>query len=337
MDKIDFVITWVDGNDIEWRKEKDKYSEKKENIDNSPARYRDWETLKYWFRGVEKYAPWVNKIHFVTYGHLPSWLDTSNPKLNIVKHEDFIPKEYLPVFNVNPIEMNFHRIKGISEKFVYFNDDMFIVNKVKQNDFFVNNLPCDSAILNVHCAKKSNLIHDICNNDIGIINEYYDFKSILKNNFAKFFNLKYGIKNNIQNVVLSSCPRFPGFKQFHTSSALLKSTYEELWKKEYETLNATCMNKFRSKLDVNQWLVKEWQIVTNKFTPSYLWKISKFIQFRDIPDPNGKPLEDFKKALKKKKIVCINDSNAIQDFETLKSNVISVFEKKFPDKSSFEI
>ena len=78
---IDFVITWVDGNDPLWLKEYRKYKgiEDEEFV----FRYRDWDFLRYWFRGVEENAPWVRKIHFVTWGHIPSWLDTSNPKINI--------------------------------------------------------------------------------------------------------------------------------------------------------------------------------------------------------------------------------------------------------------
>lgn len=70
MNKIDFVIPWVDGSDIEWQIEKNKYSQSK-LVDNRNIRYRDFETLKFWFRSIEKYAPWVNRIHFITCGHLP--------------------------------------------------------------------------------------------------------------------------------------------------------------------------------------------------------------------------------------------------------------------------
>ena len=95
VNKIDFVITWVDDSDPKWRKEFEYYSAKESRcINTDTCRYRDWDTLRYWFRGVEKFAPWVNKIYFVTYGHLPEWLKTDNPKLVIVNHEDFIPAEY---------------------------------------------------------------------------------------------------------------------------------------------------------------------------------------------------------------------------------------------------
>lgn len=93
--EIDFVITWVDGSDDRWQKEKQetrKHLGIVADVDDRKERYRDWDNLQYWFRGVEKYAPWVRKIHFVTWGHLPKWLNTDHPKLRVVNHEDFIPR-----------------------------------------------------------------------------------------------------------------------------------------------------------------------------------------------------------------------------------------------------
>ena len=140
-EKIDFVILWVDGNDKAWLEEKNKYLNIKG--DSGKNRFRDWDNLQYIFRGIEKHADWVNKIFFITWGHLPKWLNTDNPKLRIVKHEEFIPKEYLPTFNSNVIELNLHRIKDLSEKFVLFNDDLFILKDLKKEDFFKSNLPND--------------------------------------------------------------------------------------------------------------------------------------------------------------------------------------------------
>ena len=134
---IDFVIAWVDGNDPAWQEEKKNTRIQKGNfsVDDREERYRDWDNLHYWFRGVEKYAPWVRKIHFVTWGHIPAWLDTANPKLNIVRHEDFIPGEFRPTFNSHTIEWNFHRIPNLSENFVYFNDDMFLLKPITAEAF----------------------------------------------------------------------------------------------------------------------------------------------------------------------------------------------------------
>ena len=181
--KIDFVIPWVDGNDLLWRVEKDKYTPQLQE-DSRDERYRG--DLRYWFRGVEKFAPWVNKIYFITWGHLPEWLDTRNKKLVIVNHKDFIPSKYLPIFNVNPIEMNLHRIRGLAEHFVYFNDDMFIISRMHKHDFFQKGLPCEAAALNVHCV-DAYVNNYIAFQAMGMINKYFDFRKTLKRYWKKWF------------------------------------------------------------------------------------------------------------------------------------------------------
>ena len=122
-------------------------------VDDRDARYRDWETLRYWFRGVEKFAPWVNKIYFVTCGHVPSWLNLDADKLVHVKHSDYIPEEYLPTFSSHPIELNVNRIRGLSEHFVYFNDDTFLCRSIPKEIFYRDGKPVHQARLHAACGK----------------------------------------------------------------------------------------------------------------------------------------------------------------------------------------
>ena len=103
---IDFVVLWVDGSDPVWQAEKAKYQGKTLDDSNAPNRFRDWGLMPYWFRAVEKFAPWVRKIHFVTCGHVPAFLNLAHPKLHHVKHEGFLPPEVLPTFSSHAIEMN---------------------------------------------------------------------------------------------------------------------------------------------------------------------------------------------------------------------------------------
>ncbi len=105
---IDFVIFWVDGSDVEWQKKKAFY--KGTALQNSDVRFRDWGLLRYWFRAVEKYAPWVNRVYFVADNQRPEWLNYNHPKLAYVDHQDFIPSKYLPSFQSNTIEDKKHRI-----------------------------------------------------------------------------------------------------------------------------------------------------------------------------------------------------------------------------------
>lgn len=327
--KIDFVIPWVDGNDVEWKKDKEKYSEKKLNTSNNINRYRDWDNLRYWFRGVEKFAPWVNKIHFVTYGHLPNWLNTENEKLHIVKHSDFIPKKYLPTFSANPIELNLHRIDGLSEQFVYFNDDIFLCRSVRDTDFFKNGLPRDTAVADIFYPHGDKIWQNMLLNDVDLINKNFEKKKVLVKNLNKWINLKYG-KYLIKNLLLLNWNKFSSIQDRHLISNMLKSTYEEIWNVESKLLDKVCCNKFRTSEDVTQYIIKWWQMCKGKFIPRAPYKGKVF----SISNNNEEIIESIEKS--KYTFVVLNDNNVDVDFEKAKNEIINAFEKILPDKSSFE-
>ena len=328
MSKIDFVITWVDGNDPKWQAEKKKY-QSSNGQDNRNVRYRDYELLKYWFRAVDKYANWVNKIYFVTYGHIPSWLNIDNKKLVIVNHKDFIPSEYLPTFNSCTIELNIHRIKGLSENFVYFNDDVFINNYVKETDFFKNNLPCDSAILSaIVPSGHDNFEHRLINN-MNVINKHFNMKDCIRKNKGKWFNLKYG-KEQIRTLLLLSFSNFPSIKYSHTAMSFKKTNFKTLWKLEPSIMNNSCVDKFRSFFGVNPWVILNWQMASGNFMPR---KVS-FSKFYVMTDKNEEIIKDIKEN--NHKIICLNDSDKIKNFDKVKSELINAFESKLNEKSSYE-
>ena len=327
---IDFVMIWVDGSDPEWRKEKAQYDGSVITSSNSDVRYRDWDNLQYWFRAVEKYAPWVNKIHFVTWGHLPPWLDTTNPKLNIVNHKDYIPEEYLPTFSSHTIELNLHRIEGLADQFVYFNDDIFLNKPVKPEDFFKNGLPLDVGAINCTYFGKDSagFFHAA---DLVVINSHFKKKVVMKQNWKKWYHPKNGYMNVLKNVLLYPWLWFPGFYNQHVSNNFLKSTFEKVWEEEYETLNETCLHKFRKSGDVNQWVMKYWQLAEGKFNV----RRGDFAFCYHVKNKNFRHLcEDLKNP--QHSIVCINDNAKTDDFEEKKQTIVDIFEAKFPEKSSFE-
>ena len=328
--KIDFVIIWVDGSDVEWKKERAMYDKGiKDDADNGDHRYRDWSNLKYWFRGVEKFCPWVHKIHFVTWGHFPKWLNTEHPKLNIVNHRDYIPEKYLPTFSSHTIELNLHRIKGLSEHFVYFNDDMFIFDHTTPEFFFKNGKPCDSAVMNVHCYNMEDMFIMAPFRDIGVINHEFHMREVIRKNPFGWFNLKYGV-NNFRNLILMGCPRFPGILQQHLPASYKKSTFQEVWHKYPEILNETCMHKFREMTDVNQWLFKEWQLAKGDFTPRKL-QVGKSVPAYNI----GAAYKCISRQ--EATMLCLNDTE--MDYGQFKKCVKLVnraFHRILPEKSGFE-
>lgn len=320
---IDFVITWVDCNDKKWISEYNKFSDKP--IDEH--RYRDWNILKYWFRAVEKYAPWVNKIYFVTWGHVPDWLNTDFEKIVIVKHSDFIDKKYLPTFNSCVIEANLHKISGLSEKFVYFNDDMFLNDYVTVNDFFKDNLPCDNVILSHIWARGLNSTF-INYNCCKIVNKYYKIdelkkldNTIIRKNYKNF--LKKICFFNKENM-LCLIPQ-------HVPTSYLKSTFKCVWEKESQLLDNVCQHKFRTNEDVSQWLFQFWQITSQKF----VHRDNNFSKYYQI---ETKLLNDIIEEIeqKKYKLICLNDSERTDDFELNKEKLIQMFEKMYDKKSQYE-
>lgn len=330
--EIDFVITWVDGGDHHWREEKKEYNPDK-STDDREERYRDWELLKYWFRGVEKYAPWVRKIHFVTWGHLPLWLDTSNPKLNIVNHRDFIPEEYLPTFNSNVIEMHFHRIKGLSENFVYFNDDFFPIKELKPEDFFIDGKPCDMlAFQPVIANPKNPVMSYIYLNNTVILSKYFDKRENVRKQPGKYFKPGYPLMNLVYNMLELAFPQMTGFYTVHGPFPLKKSTYEVLWDKEKETLENASKEKFRSKNDISPYVFREWQKLSGEFVAK---NVQKQLGYFNLSDDNVKLIETIKKQ--KRKVVCINDANEKIDFKKVKQDLMKAFDEVLPEKSAFEI
>ncbi|MFE4633259.1 stealth family protein [Streptomyces sp. NPDC056773] len=138
---IDVVYTWVDGNDQNWQRRKREvqgggYHEESANA----ARFISRDELRYSLRALEQHAPWVRHIYLVTDRQRPHWLDENNPRITVVDHSEiFDDPRALPTFNSHAIESRLHRIEGLSEHFLYFNDDMFLGRPVTPQDFFLSN------------------------------------------------------------------------------------------------------------------------------------------------------------------------------------------------------
>lgn len=329
---IDFVITWVDGNDPAWQKERMQYRADK-TMDASAVRYRDMETLKYWFRAVEKYAPWVNKIHFVTWGHLPAWLNTEHPKLHIVNHKDYIPEEYLPTFSSRPIELNMHRIPGLSEHFVYFNDDMFLNAPVSTDFFFRKGLPCDFAnIDNIFCEETNDVYAHTLFNEVHLISKHYAYiRSFCKHPF-KYLNIAYTWKANMKNLLkLENRGQFPGFIDNHQATSYLKQSFVDFWEKDYNTLDWVSKTKFRSPFGVSQRVIRYAQLASGNFYPVSKESRGKIVHL-------WQSLSDLKEIMADEncKMLCLNDTSRDIDFEQCKATIIAEFEKKLPEQSTFE-
>jgi len=141
--RIDIVYLWVNGNDPQWRAKRHRAAMEHDAVDhhamalygNVEGRFRDNDELRYSLRALERYFPDHGHVYVVTDGQTPAWLRACSG-LTLVDHRDLIPAERLPTFDSAHIESYVHRIPGLSERFFYFNDDVFFGAPVQLDQWF---------------------------------------------------------------------------------------------------------------------------------------------------------------------------------------------------------
>lgn len=326
--QIDFVIPWVDGSDPAWLQERSHFCD---NHRTDESRYRDWGTLRYWFRAVETYAPWVNQIFFITWGHLPDWLKQKHPKLKIIKHNEYIPEEYLPTFNSNTIELNLHRIESLSEHFVYFNDDTYLNAPVSPEDFFQKGLPRNCAVLEPFMpTDPADSYSHILLNDMAFLNKHFNKYDVLTKDPTKWYHPIYGMYL-LKNIYFTPGKLFSGLRNLHIPTSMQKSSFGKVWDLEPDLLHQTCLNHFRTERDVNQNIISYFDICSGNFSP----RSAVFGKCYGIGQSNKQLFSDLKSG--HHKLICINDHSYIMDFEQEKTAILKAFQEKLPRKSSYEL
>ena len=142
---IDAVFTWVDGTDPAWIDRKEAAlraagDTRAHPLSADPTRFVSRDELRYSLRALEMFAGWFRHVYLVTDHQVPPWLDTSHPGLTVVDHtEIFADPSVLPTFNSHAIESQLHHIEGLSENFIYLNDDVFFARPVGPSQFFLAN------------------------------------------------------------------------------------------------------------------------------------------------------------------------------------------------------
>ena len=314
---VDMVYLWCEDTPAraqlrqEW---KEKLGLAKKNLSaevSSVARFVSNDELKYSLRSVEKYAPWVNKIYIVTDNQVPKWLNLKHPKIKIIDQRDIMPKGAMPVFSSVPIEYAIPNIQGLSEHFIYANDDMMFANPVKKEDFFKNGKPIYifSKSLPQKIAPRQNYLFTI--------NSAYKLAS---SRFSKYKALRRESHHNIDPYV--------------------KSTMIEVNEKFKKELYNTMRSRFRSNDDIQRIFYSYYAILNDKAyykiqrrgynMISYLTgkyqRISDYFTIADAPK--------LKKSLQKLKMFCTNDMQNVNDKHR---QVYGLYmDEIFPEKSQFE-
>ena len=292
---MDIVITYVNNLDAEWQKDYEKYT----NTPILEKRFRDWGTLKYLMRGIEKNMPFIRKVHLVVAreSQIPAWINREN--VNIVLHSDIIPVEYLPTFNCNPIEMHLHRIKGLDEEYLYFNDDFFPLKPLKPTDFFNNG--CGILGISRHMLAL-NMFKKICRNS-----------------------------NRIARKALSLKPSLFFLRPQHICSPMLKSECEELYNKVKSDIAAS-MTLTRESNNLNQYLFLDYMYLKGKLRNKRLSKkhfslgIASKSEMRKFL---GNPTHS---------LVCINDVQMSEkSYIDIRKSLLETFEHILPNKSKYEL
>lgn len=325
---IDFVIPWVDGGDPAWRDAFAAARREAGHEDSSEIRYRDWQTLRYWFRSVERFAPWVRRIHLLTWGHLPAWLDTAHPSLHVVRHEEYIPAEYLPTFNSNVIELNIGRIEGLADRFVLFNDDTFLLRPHRPDDFFRGGLPCDMARLSV--VRPSSVGH-IVYNCLELINAEHRQRDVLRRHATRWFSPRYGAGALLKSLTLAPWSFFTGIFDPHMPQPYLRGSFERAWRLWGAELDATCRHPFRDLTDLSHWLIRYDVLCRGEFAPRSL----RDCALRTLADGT---LEEICAGIRTAgcRMLCLNDSERIADFDESARRLCAAFAALLPEPSRYE-
>lgn len=293
---MDIVITYVNGLDPEWQK---SYA----RTVGKPVlekRFRDWGTLPFLFRAIEKNVPFVRNVYLVvaSESQVPQWINRDS--VSVVLHKDIIPERFLPVFNSTAIEMFLHKIPGLSEEFVYFNDDIFPMRGCCENTFFVGG--------KARIGMKKRLI-------LG----GNTFNHHIKNSDA-LARRSAGLGKTLTSL-----------RPQHCCYCLLRSACEELYELKAKEIEDS-VTPLRQNWNHNIYLYQDYIHHTGRSVNSRMSKkhfslavsgIEKICGFIETPD------RDF---------VCINDVEmSVEKFNVSRSRILASFEKAFPTKSSYEL
>ena len=291
---MDIVITYVDGNDPVWKRDYEQYT----NVPVMQKRFRDWGTLKYLLRGIDVNMPFIRNVYLVVShpSQVPDWADDAN--LKIVLHKDIIPAEYLPTFNSTTIEMFLHRIEGLDEEFIYFNDDIFPIQPCCAADFFKDG----KAIVGMSRHLLASSMYK---------------KHVRRSDRMAREALGLPMKCTFMRVQHSCIP-------------VLKSQCAEISELQREAVLET-LSRVRNDGNINMTLFLSYMyhksLVTNQRQSCKHISLAAVTQKKlesSISDPS-------------RSMLCINDVKLSEEkFLTYRELIVDMFEKRFPSKSRFE-
>ncbi len=309
---IDLVYLWVDGNDINWLNKKNTYLNeiKGLNIDAiSKARTMDNEELLHSLRSAEKCAPWIRKIYIVTDEQKPKWLNTNNPRIEIIDIRQIIPPEALPCYNSVVIEFFLYKIPGLSEHFLYANDDMFFYKKIKPDFFFDSKT--GFPIVRLQKVYFGILLDKI----IDKFNIHRNLYRITINNAAKLIEKRFG--------------KYYTGTPHHNIDSYLKSDLKKITESEFKNeIKSIVQNHFRNENDIQRIIFLYYALVKNRGIVRY---VNRYESCRiRVQKPN------FMYFINKYEpsLFCLNDTPRATNKD--RARILPFLSNLYPEKSIFE-
>jgi hypothetical protein len=277
---IDVVYTWVDGADPGWQRRRAEYAGEGYHAEAAnAARYLSRDELRYSLRSLSQYAPWVRHVYLVTDDQTPDWLDTEHPGITVVSHREiFTDPTVLPTFNSHAIESQLHHIEGLTEHFLYLNDDVFLARLATPQDFFLANGLSQFFLSTAHVPFGRPSADDVPVSVAG------------KNNRAL-------IEERFGSVITQ--------KMKHVPHALQRSVLYEIEEEFPDRHRATAANRFREldDLSVTSSLHHYYAFLTGRATPGQLE-----YNYFDMAHPHTPARLGQLLATRDRDVFCLNDT-----------------------------
>lgn len=318
---IDAVYTWVDGEDQQWLAQKcaalREFAGDCHKSAVADSRFKCRDELRYSLRSLEQHAPFIRRVHLVSAGQVPRWLDVSHPDLRLVHHEEIFPDHsHLPTFNSHAIEAQLHNVPDLSEHFLYLNDDFFFRAPTTADDFFDEG---DRCIFYLDRRKvqwrKGGLRYDhpvscAARNNSRLLEETFSHRITLRVD--------------------------------HVPYALRKSTLVELWKRYPKELDATSSHRFRNAYDlsVTSSLAHYFGLCTDRAI-AVKTRLSTYLKIKKWPLSNyllgAQLLRQYLFPPPRDKFLSINDAGPLDDSLFTNWALATFLEATYPKPSRFEI
>jgi hypothetical protein len=306
---VDVVYTWVDGADARWQGAFDEWSrragrDRRVDRDLVAGRFRDNDELRHSLRSLWFGCDWVRRIFLVTADQVPSWLDPHHERIELVSHRDILPEDCLPTFNSHAIEAALHRIDGLGDHFVYFNDDVFVGRPLRPDHFFT---PGGVPKVFLSDARVTGV------DDEG--QQAYDNAAMRGS-----------------RLLQRDLGRVPAFKPDHAPFALRRTLLDEVAKRYADEIESTMRHRFRHPDDVSvaaslaqHYAIATGQAVIAPFTSEFVHYGSAKLRWHLTRMRLGRGFDTF----------CLNDAE-LSSIDRARVQIAEFFADRFPVPAPWE-